>query len=147
MNRKFPLKIIKDKINNKHKAATSLDKINEGARNIKEELHYIESDYTILIGNICQLLYQIRKGSKKKADPRLYWLIGDNLIRFIERIGDLGFYLLKQNKTFAVDAGISESSISKIIFFRKRFPKISMLDLNISWSKYRDNKIPPHGNI
>jgi hypothetical protein len=78
--------------------------------------------------------------SKKKADPRLYWLIGENIIRFIERLNDLGFYLLKQNITFAADIGISESSIGKIISFRKRFSKISMLDQKISWSKYRDNK-------
>jgi hypothetical protein len=141
MNEKFPLKIIKDKINNKYKAATSFDKINDGTKNIKEELRYIESDYAILISNICQLFYRISMEPKKKTDPRLYWLIGDNLIRFIERIGDLGFYLLKQNKTFAADIGISESSVSRIILFRKRFLKISAIDANISWSKYRDNKI------
>ena len=78
--------------------------------------------------------------SKKKADPRLYWLIGKNIIRFIERLDDLGFYIVKQNKTFAADIGMSESSIGKIISFRKRFSKISMLDQKISWSKYRDNK-------
>ncbi len=137
---KFPLKIIKDKLTGRYKAATSIDKLNDETKNIRRELSFIETDYTILLGDIRGLLSDAAMRSKKKADPRLYWLIGENIIRFIERLDDLGFYLLKQNITFAADIGISESSIGKIISFRKRFSKISMLDQKISWSKYRDNK-------
>ena len=137
---KFPLKIIKDKLTGRYKAATSIDKLNDETKNIRRELSFIETDYTILLGDIRGLLSEATMRSKKKADPRLYWLIGENIIRFIERLNDLGFYLLKQNITFAADIGISESSIGKIISFRKRFSKISMLDQKISWSKYRDNE-------
>ena len=137
---KFPLKIVKDKLNNRHKAATSIDKLNDETKNIQQELSFIETDYTILLSNILGLLSEAAMRSKKKADPRLYWLIGENIIRFIERLDDLGFYLLRQNKTFAADIGISESSIGRIISFRKKFSKISSLDPKISWSKYRDNK-------
>ena len=137
---KFPLKIIKDKLTGRYKAATSIDKLNDETKNIRRELSFIETDYTILLGDIRGLLSEAAMRSKKKADPRLYWLIGENIIRFIERLNDLGFYLLKQNITFAAEIGISESSIGKIISFRKRFSKISMLDQKISWSKYRDNK-------
>ena len=137
---KFPLKIIKDKLTGRYKAATSMGKLNDETKNIRQELSFIETDYMILLGDIRGLLSEAAMRSKKKADPRLYWLIGENIIRFIERLNDLGFYLLKQNITFAADIGISESSIGKIISFRKRFSKISMLDQKISWSKYRDNK-------
>ena len=137
---KFPLKIVKDKLNNRHKAATSIDKLNDETKNIQQELSFIETDYTILLSNILGLLSEAAMRSKKKADPRLYWLIGENIIRFIERLDDLGFYLLGQNKTFAAYIGISESSIGRIISFRKKFSKISSLDPKISWSKYRDNK-------
>jgi hypothetical protein len=137
---KFPLKIIKDKLTGRYKAATSIDKLNDETKNIRRELSFIETDYTILLGDIRGLLSEATMRSKKKADPRLYWLIGENIIRFIERLDDLGFYIVKQNKTFAADIGMSESSIGKIISFRKRFSKISMLDQKISWSKYRDNK-------
>ena len=137
---RFPLKIIKDKLNNRHKAATSIDKLNDETKNIQQELNFIETDYTILLSYIRGLLSEAAMRSKKKTDPRLYWLIGENIIRFIERLDDLGFYLLGQNKTFAADIGISESSVGRIISFRKRFSKISMLDPKISWSKYRDNK-------
>ena len=138
---KFPLKIVKDKLNNRHKAATSIDKLNDETKNIQQELSFIETDYAILLSDIRGLLSEAATRSKKKTDPRLYWLIGENIIRFIERLDNLGFYLLGQNKTFAVDIGISESSIGRIISFRKRFSKISSLDPKISWSKYRDNKV------
>ena len=137
---KFPLKIIKDKLTGRYKAATSMGKLNDETKNIRQELSFIETDYMILLGDIRGLLSEAAMRSKKKADPRLYWLIGENIIRFIERLDDLGFYLLKQNITFAADIGISQSSITKIISFRKKISKISTLDPNISWSKYRDNK-------
>ena len=137
---KFPLKIIKDKLTGRYKAATSMGKLNDETKNIRQELSFIETDYMILLGDIRGLLSEAAMRSKKKADPRLYWLIGENIIRFIERLDDLGFYLLKQNITFAADIGISQSSITKIISLRKKISKISTLDPNISWSKYRDNK-------
>jgi hypothetical protein len=144
---KFPLKIIKDKLTGRYKAATSIGKLNDGTKNIQQELSFIETDYTILLSAIRGLLSEAAMRSKKKADPRLYWLIGENIIRFIERLDDLGFYLLKQNKTFAADIDISESSIGRIISFRKRFSKISKLCPKISWSKYRDNKVPISSKI
>ncbi len=137
---KYPLKIIKDKITGRCKAATSIDKLNDETKNIRQELSFIETDYTVLLNGIKGLLSEAVIRNKKKTDPRLYWLLGENIIHFIERLDDLGFYIVKQNKTLAADIGMSESSIGKIISFRKRFSKISMLDPNISWSKYRDNK-------
>jgi hypothetical protein len=137
---KYPLKITRDKITGRYKAATSIGKLDDETKNIRQELSFIETDYTILLSDIRGLLSEASMRSNKKADPRLYWLIGENILRFVERLDDLGFYILKQNKTFATDTGISESSIGKIISFKKRFSKISMLDPNVSWSKYRDNK-------
>ena len=137
---KYPLKIIKDKITGICKAATSIAKLNDETKNIRRELSFIEADYAVLLNDIKGLLSEAAKRSKKKTDPRLYWLIGENILRFIERLDDIGFYIVKQNKTFAADIGISQSSITKIISFRKKISKISTLDPNISWSKYRDNK-------
>ena len=78
---------------------------------------------------------------QKKVDPRLYWLVGDNIIRFLERINDIGFYLIQQNKTLAGDIQISESSVEKIIAFRRRLKKFSMVNPEISWVNYRENKV------
>jgi len=136
--KKFPIKIVPNK-ENKFKATTSLEKIGDHSKNIRQELSYVEMDYTILIDTIHRLL---AISSKKKADPRLFWLIGENIIRFFERLDEIGFYLMQQNRTLARDIGISESSTKKIVSFRKRFSKISTINPAIHWAKYRDNKVP-----
>lgn len=141
--KKFPIKIFQSKENG-FKATTSLEQISDHSRNIRQELTYVEMDYTILIDTIHRL-WAI--SSKKKADPRLFWLIGENIILFFERIEEIGFYLMQQNRTLARDTGISESSIKKILSFRRRFSRISLINPAIHWAKYRDNKVPlPKGD-
>jgi len=137
MKEKFPIKIV---INNegKFRATTSLDKIYDST-NIRHELSFIEMDYTILINTIHSVL---SGSSKKKTDPRLFWLIGENIVRFFEHLEEMGFYLVQQNRTLSRDIRLSETSIKKIVSFYKRFPKISMIDPAIPWSKYRGNKVP-----
>ena len=81
----------------------------------------------------------------RRIDPRLYWLIGDAVIRFLERVDDLGFYLILQDDTLARDTGIAKSSLGKIIYFRRRFLRLSMVDATIPWTNYADNKIPVPG--
>lgn len=144
MKDKFPLKIvISDQQKNRFKATTSIDKLNEKSRNIREELAYLEVDYSILIKNIRDTIAE--SSQSRKIDPRLYWLVGDNIFRFLERIDDIGFYLMHQNSTLARDIRVSASSIRKIVSFRRRFAKLSMVNPAIPWSKYRDNKVSvPH---
>jgi len=136
--KKFPIKIVPSK-EGRFKATTSIEKIGDVSKNVRQELGYVETDYIILIDTIHRFLVI---SSKKKADPRLFWLIGDNIIRFFERLDDIGFYLMHQNYTLARDMGISESSIKKILSFRKRFSRISSVNPAIHWAKYRDNKVP-----
>jgi hypothetical protein len=138
MKEKSPIKIVISK-ENRFKATTSLDKIGDNSKNIRQELSYVEMDYTILMDTIHRFL---AISSKKKVDPRLFWLIGENIIRFFERLDEIGFYLMQQNRTLARDIGISESSTKKILSFRKRFSRISFINPAIHWAKYRDNKVP-----
>jgi hypothetical protein len=138
MKEKSPIKIVISK-ENRFKATTSLDKIGDNSKNIRQELSYVETDYTILIDTIHRFL---AISSKKKVDPRLFWLIGENIIRFFERLDEIGFYLMQHNRTLARDIGISESSTKKIVSFRKRFSRISLINPAINWAKYRDNKVP-----
>lgn len=141
MKDKFPLRIvISDQQKNWFKATTSIDKLNEKYRNIRQELAYLEADYSVLIKTIQETI--ALSSQSKRIDPRLYWLVGDNIIRFLERIDDIGFYLVQQNGTLARDGGVSESSIKKIVSFRRRFSKFSMVNPAIPWARYRDNKVP-----
>lgn len=138
MREKFPLRIIDQ--SNQFKAATSISKLKEKSGNIRQELSYLESDYTILIKTLRETMS--RYFGSKRLDPRFYWLVGDYVINFVKRIEDLGYYLLQQNQTLAKSMGISQSSLKKILSFRKRFPKISLVKPGIPWAKYRDNKVP-----
>jgi len=140
MKVKYPLKmVVSDQSKGHLKATTSLVSLNDSSKNIQQELNYLEKDYSILIKAIREIMDI--SSQQKKVDPRLYWLIGDNIIRFLERINDIGFYIIQQNKTFARDIQISESSVEKIIAFRRRFEKLSMIDPEISWANYRENKV------
>jgi hypothetical protein len=141
MKDKFPLKIVlTDQQKNRFKATTSIDVLNKMSKNIRRELGYLEADYSILTRTARDTI--VVSSQRRKADPRLYWLIGDNILRFLERIDDVGFYLLNQNSTLARDLEVSESSIKKLVSFRRRFPKLSLVNPAIPWAKYRDNKVP-----
>ena len=140
MKDKFPLKIVLgNQQKNCFRATTSIDKLNERPRNLRQELVYLEQDYSILIKTVQETIGA--SSQSRKIDPRLYWLVGDNIIRFFDRIDNIGFYLINQNQTLARDIRISESSVKKIVGFRRRFPRISMIDLTVPWKKYRDNKV------
>jgi hypothetical protein len=138
MKENHPLKIVKNK-DNIFKATTSVNKVTDNTKNVRQELCLVEVDYTVLIETVHRFL---GFSSKWRVDPRLFWLIGDTMLRFFELLDEIGFYLIQQNQTLARDIGISESSIRKILSFRKRFPGISMVDPTILWSKYRDNQVP-----
>ncbi|NWF53152.1 MAG: hypothetical protein HXY47_08765 [Nitrospirae bacterium] len=142
---KFPLKILKSNQKDKFKITTSIDNISRRSTNIRQELSYLEEDYSLLIKIIRDVIFLSSKS--KKADPRLFWLAGEYIYRFLERIENMDFYLIKQNNTIARDVGVSESSIKKILAFRKRFVKLSMINPSIPWKKYRDNKIPVSDDI
>ncbi|MGB9834909.1 MAG: hypothetical protein ACPLPW_08110 [bacterium] len=139
MKDKFPLKIIRNEEGTKFKAATSLDKLKAIQRNIRLELGFLEKYYLLLVQNAQNAIWDIK--NSQRVDPRMYWTLGDFILRFLEIIEELGFYLWHQNWTLARDIGISESSIRKIIAFRRRFPKLSMVDPKIPWVKYRGNKV------
>ena len=138
MRDKFPLRIIEG--NNQFKAATSIDKLKENSSNIRQELSYLELDYTILVKTVRKTMSM--SSESKKLDPRVFWLVGDHILNFVKRIDDLGYYLLQQNQTLSKSMGISQSSLRKILSFRKRFSTISLVNPEISWAKYRDNKVP-----
>lgn len=136
---KFPIKILKH--SSSFKVTTSVDSVYDNRRNIRQELEYIQHDYLALT-KVLRDLYS-RTRTTKKSDPRTFWLIGDYVISFFQRLDSLGFYLVKQNETIARDISMSVSSIEKILSFRKRFPFISLVDPAISWSQYRENKVSP----
>jgi len=141
MIKRFPLSIIasKDRVP-LYKATTSIGRISEGDKSVRHDLNYVEQDYSVLIKAIRESLLHSHSTSKK--DPRVYWLIGDNLVRFLERINDLGFYLAGQNQTLARDLGVTARHVRRVIAFRKHFPNIRHVNPMIPWAQYKNNKVP-----
>ncbi len=139
MKNKYPIKIsISDKPKKNYIISTSIETLHS-SMNLRLELNFIENDYLFLIEALKRILSTLSK--EKKKDPRLFWLIGDFINKYLDRLSDLGYYLMNQNKTISRDIEISESSIEKIMAFRGRFPKISSVDPLILWEKYRENKV------
>ncbi len=144
MKEKLPLKILIQK--DRFKAATSLEILAGESKNIRQTLVYMEKDYSLLIKLIRDAIAVSAQG--KRVDPRLYWLVGDNIVRFLGRIDVLGFYLAQQISVLARSIETSESFIQTLISFRMRFSNISLVNPAISWTKYKENKvsIPENGN-
>lgn len=139
MKNKYPINIaILDKPEKSYIISTSIETIHN-SMNIRLELSFIEYDYILLTETLKRILSTLSK--EKKKDPRLFWLIGDFIINYSDRLSDMGYYLMNQNKTIARDIEISETSIEKILSFRKRFQSINLIDFSIAWGKYRENKV------
>jgi hypothetical protein len=140
MNDKFPVTIMpSEEMERPFKAAISVGSLSDEKRNIRRDVCYVEADYTASITAVRAILAASSKAKGK--DPRVFWLLGDSVLRFLERINEIGLYLAQRNATLGRDAGISETSMEKILAFRRRYPRLSMVDPTVSWAKYRDNKV------
>lgn len=72
MKEKSPIKIVVSK-ENRFKATTSLDKIGDNSKNIRQELSYVETDYTILIDTIHRFLAISSKKKGRSSFVLAYW--------------------------------------------------------------------------
>lgn len=140
MRGKFPLRMIRKRKSMELKATTSLERVADISANIRQELSYLEQDYKLMVNAVQSILGFAKEN--KRPDPRLYWLAGDAMVNFLNRIDEVGFYLVDQNNTIARDIGVSESQVERIKAFRRRFRRISLVDPHIAWAKYRGNKVP-----
>ncbi|MCM8789361.1 MAG: hypothetical protein NC907_06200 [Candidatus Omnitrophica bacterium] len=135
---KLPLKIIKK--DSKYKAITSIQELQSGVKNVRKNLTYIEDDYEILITTIRRILELLSKEKSGRIDARFYWLIGDYIISFLNRIDSLGYYIPEQNATIGKCTGVSETTIYRIVSLRKKIGNLSFIDPDIPWTKYLGKK-------
>ncbi len=139
MNDKYPLRItVGDGADQRFKLSTTISKIDRSSKNVRSELAYLADDYHILVQAVRECLAEASPGAK--ADPRLIWLAGDHLTNFLSRIDDLGFYLVRQNDTLARDMGVPALAVQKVLAFRKRCLKLSMVDPAVPWEEVQKKK-------
>jgi len=139
MKDKLPVRILEQ--NGRIKVTTSVSQLNSKSGSIRQDMGYIEFDYSVTVKIIEDILKGIKENKGKRVDPRFYWLIGDLVLVFLSRIDSLGYYVVDQNDTLGKSVGLSGSSIRRIIAFRRRFSDIALVDPGIAWSEYRDNKV------
>jgi hypothetical protein len=120
------------------KAATSIDKVVQGTRNLESELRGIETDYAVTLAAVARAL---KEGHRARgSDPRAYWLAGKHLHDFLTRLESQGYYLVRKNHSMAKALGIGRASVEKIISFYLRYESPLKIDLSIPWATHRDNK-------
>lgn len=140
MKDRLPVRILEQ--NGRIKATTSVSQLKSKSGSIRQDMGYIEFDYSVTTKVVENIWKGIQEHKGKKVDPRVYWLAGDYMLVFLRRIDSLGYYLVDQNETLGKSIGFSETSVRRIIAFRRRFPDIARVDPAISWVKYRENKMP-----
>lgn len=146
MKSSFPVVIqrLESKDGARFRATTSIDRLSTSTRSVEQDLHAVELDYTIMLATVREALHQAAQ-DKRRKDPRIYWYAGEAILAMLKRLQESGFYLVRQNATIARDVGfkLSSSSLGKILAFRRRFPRITDVDPQIPWSRYRDNRVVP----
>lgn len=143
MNTRFPVIIqpqeTKDGL--RFRATTSVDRLSGSSRSTEQDLRAVELDYSITLAAVREALKQADRG-ERRHDPRAYWHAGNAILAMLERLHEAGFYLMRQNETIARDVGLASESVRKIVAFRRRFPRVADVDPQITWARYRGNRVP-----
>ena len=121
------------------KASLPVESVLNPSGKVDEWLSNIEKKYT-------QTIYECRKilrkpKSRKRIDPEVYWRVGDLILKFMKDLERTPFYLCRKYAFFARDLGLSETSIYKIVRFRKKYPDKRLIDPALPWNLYREGKI------
>lgn len=140
MSRKFPVRIVNAGGARGNSFTTSIAKLAEGSGRLRKDLNYLEADFSALIAAVKQCVARASPG--RAVDPRLMWLAADHIQQFLVRLDDAGFYLQSPSEALATHLGMAAGTIRKLLAFRRRFPRLHMVDPTVAWSKYRENKTP-----
>jgi hypothetical protein len=116
-----------------------VESILNSSNRLDELLFNVEKGYTRTVQECRELLK--KSISEKRANSEVYWAIGESILKFMRSLENTPFYLRNQCTFFARDLGLSQTSIWKIIRFRKRFPEKDLIDPTIPWSLYREGKV------
>ncbi|MEA3485687.1 MAG: hypothetical protein U9R03_03150 [Candidatus Aerophobetes bacterium] len=142
MKQRYPIQIQvmeKDKGNTVFKVSLPVESILNSSDRLDELLSNVEKEYTQTIQECKELLK--KSTSEKRANSKVYWIIGDLILKFMRRLDHTPFYLRNQCAFFARDLGLSQTSIWKIIRFRKKILKKDLIDSTTPWSLYREGKV------
>ena len=105
---------------------------------IKNRLLAIEEEYTLLVQRCLHTLKRIRT-SEGRPDPRLRWKLANTIYTFLNLNADkIGVVVVNYKDALCADLGISNSELTYLLKFRKKYVSLDKLDNRINWSKYRE---------
>lgn len=106
------------------------------AEKAKEELERFENKYIRLVDNLKCILKLIRSNRRRQGKVLLYWMLGDEIIQFMEHNQNGTFFIENLTTHLVRDAGISDKMINRCIKFRDYHPDISKIEVGRSFDSY-----------
>jgi len=105
---------------------------------IKNRLLAIEKEYALLVQRCSLTLKRIRT-PEGRPDARLRWELANTIYTFLNSNADkIGVVLVNYKNALCADLGISNSELTYLLKFRKKYANFDQLDDRINWSKYRE---------
>ncbi len=105
------------------------------AKDLEEQIAAFEDYYFEFIKSVRNLLGDIRN-DKNKSKVLLYWQLGDQIIKFIEKMGSSTLYLENAKEQLKRDAQISDKMLQRCKKFRWLYPDLSKIDPKRSFDSY-----------
>lgn len=103
--------------------------------NFSQKIEFIENLYKETIMFCKQKFAEIKK-SWKQDRIFLYWNIGNKLQNFLNNTARKGFFFNYANKHFARDLNLTERTIGRLLYFRKKVASTTTLDPTKPWTYY-----------
>lgn len=95
---------------------------------LREALQELGRDYDRLLDQARRILQRLRGSRGGRADPRLYWDLGDAFFRFVERNRTGPVYLNGVADHVCRDLGLSRTMWSRVLRLRRLVPRRSLVD-------------------
>jgi hypothetical protein len=106
--------------------------------NTSQQLKKVEEEYVELIEKSKNIITKIRRTRANRANPKLHWVLGDMIVRFLHELNDNGYLLTNIQPTLSRDIGFPTRYLGYHIQLRKDYPDVESLHNEISWSKYQE---------
>ncbi len=105
-----------------------LEALGSGVVALQEAVQKLGEEYEAMLREARGLLEAFRSRPRGRADPRLYWDLGDVFFRFLERNRQGPVYLNGVLEHVRRDLGVSASLWSRVLRLRRLVPDRALLD-------------------
>jgi|GEM_PF-5062021 len=105
-----------------------LEALGSGVVGLQEAVQKLGEEYEAMLREARGVLEAFRSRPRRRADPRLYWDLGDVFFRFLERNRQGPVYLNGVLEHVRRDLGVSASLWGRVLRLRRLVPDRALLD-------------------